>query len=267
MAIAAGVGLSALSYAMLTRKAPQSISPYFLANALPGGGGTNVVNVMLVDFRSFDTMGEISVLGAVALAVYALLRRFRPPRESAGPPRQQAALRPGLPTDLMQPRTAPDTALGYMLVPGVLARLILPLGALVAVHLVVRGHNLPGGGFVAGLVVAIALIAQYIVAGTLWVEARLDPHPVRWIAAGLLMVVVTGLGALAVGYPFLTTHTAHLALPLLGVVHVPSALAFDVGVFAAVIGATLAVLIALAHQSIRGPRRGPAPEDEAGGDR
>jgi multicomponent K+:H+ antiporter subunit A len=195
------------------------------------------------------------------------LRRFRPPRESAGPPRQQAVLPPERPTDLVHPRTAADTALGYMLVPGVLARLILPLGALVALHLFVRGHNLPGGGFVAGLVVAIALIAQYIVAGTLWVEARLNPHPVRWIAAGLLVVVATGLGALALGYPFLTTHTAHVALPVLGVVHLPSALAFDVGVFAAVNGATLAVLIALAHQSIRTPRRDPTPEDEAGGDR
>ena len=56
---------------------------------MPEGGGTNVVNVMLVDFRGFDTLGEITVLGAVALTVYALLRRFRPPRESIEQPRQQ----------------------------------------------------------------------------------------------------------------------------------------------------------------------------------
>jgi multicomponent K+:H+ antiporter subunit A len=255
--------MAALSYAMLTRQAPQSIAPFFLANAVPGGGGTNVVNVMLVDFRSLDTMGEITVLGAVALAVYALLRRFRPPRESEGPPRQQTVLPPDRPTDLVRPRELADTAVGYMLVPGVLARLVLPLGALVAVHLLVRGHNLPGGGFVAGLVVAIALVAQYIVAGTLWVEARLNPHPLRWIAGGLLAALATGLGALAFGYPFLTTHTAHLTLPVLGEVHVPSAAAFDLGVFAAVIGATLAVLIALAHQSIRAPRREPLHESAA----
>ena len=263
VAVAVGTGMAALSYAMLTRQAPQSIAPFFLANALPGGGGTNVVNVMLVDFRSLDTMGEITVLGAVALAVYALLRRFRPPRESEGPPRQQTVLPPDRPTDLVRPRELADTAVGYMLVPGVLARLVLPLGALVAVHLLVRGHNLPGGGFVAGLVVAIALVAQYIVAGTLWVEARLNPHPLRWIAGGLLAALATGLGALAFGYPFLTTHTAHLTLPVLGEVHVPSAAAFDLGVFAAVIGATLAVLIALAHQSIRAPRREPLHESAA----
>jgi len=252
IALTAGAGLAALSYAMLTRPSPQSISPYFLENALPGGGGANVVNVMLVDFRAFDTMGEVTVLAAVALTVYALLRRFRPPRESEEPPRQQA-LPPDLVTDLESTRDARDTAVGYLVVPGVLVRLVLPIAALVAVHLFMRGHNEPGGGFVAGLVVAIALIAQYMVAGTRWVEARMNPHPARWIAAGLAIVLVTGLGSLAFGYPFLTTHTAHVAVPWLGEVHVPSAIFFDVGVFCAVIGAVLLVLIALAHQSIRAP--------------
>jgi len=254
--------MAALSYAMLTRQTPQSIAPYFLAHAVPDGGGSNVVNVMLVDFRSFDTMGEITVLGAVALAVYALLRRFRPPRESVDLPRQQRILPPDLATDLVQPRASQDTAGGYLLVPAVLARLILPFAVLVAIHLFLRGHNLPGGGFVAGLVVAIGLLAQYIVAGSLWVESRLNPHPVRWIVSGLLAVVATGTGALALGYPFLTTHTAHVTLPILGEIHVPSAVFFDIGVFAAVIGATLALLIAIGHQSLRAVRQADATAED-----
>ena len=96
LAVGAGGGLAALSYALLTRPAPHSISPFFLGRALPDGGGTNVVNVMLVDFRALDTMGEITVLGAVALAVYALLRRFRPPTESIEQPHQQM---PAFPMD------------------------------------------------------------------------------------------------------------------------------------------------------------------------
>ncbi|MCP6769977.1 hypothetical protein NL529_34525, partial [Klebsiella pneumoniae] len=76
---------------------------------------------------------------------------------------------PDLVTDLESTRDARDTAVGYRVVPGVLVRLVLPIAALVAVHLVMRGHTEPGGGFVAGLVVAIALIAQYMVAGTRWV--------------------------------------------------------------------------------------------------
>ncbi len=263
IAVAVGAGLAALSYALLTRPAPLSISPYFIEQALPLGGGSNVVNVMLVDFRAFDTLGEITVLGIVALTVYALLRRFRPPREMATLPPQQRAIVSDLVTDLINPRTAPDTALGYMLVPAVLVRLLLPVAAVIAMHLLMRGHNLPGGGFVAGLVVAIAFIAQYVVAGTLWVEAHLQLKVIRWIAVGLLLAALTGLGSLLLGYPLLTTHTAHLQLPLLGQVHVPSAVFFDLGVFAVVVGATLLILTALAHQSVRGHRQSG---DTAGSD-
>ncbi|MEO6032369.1 MAG: hydrogen gas-evolving membrane-bound hydrogenase subunit E, partial [Burkholderiaceae bacterium] len=244
-----GAGLAALAFALLTRPAPQSISPFFIARALSEGGGSNIVNVMLVDFRSLDTLGEITVLGAVALTVYALLRRFRPPVESIETPRQQRAVPTDRPTDLINPRIAFDTALGYLLVPAVLVRLVLPIAGVVAIHLFLRGHNEPGGGFVAGLVVAAALITQSMVAGTSWVEAHLSFNPVRWIASGLLFALITGLGALAFGYPFLTTHTVHLTLPLIGELPVASAMFFDLGVFTTVVGATLLILTAIAHQS------------------
>jgi multicomponent K+:H+ antiporter subunit A len=258
LAGAAGTGLAALSYAMLTRPAPHSISPFFLGRALPEGGGSNVVNVMLVDFRAFDTIGEITVLGAVAFTVYALLRRFRPPRESIEQPYQQQVLPPDVVTDLVKPRTAEDAARGYMMVPAVISRLLLPVAFVVAAHFLLRGHNEPGGGFVAGLIVAIAFLTQYIVSGTRWVEARARLHPPRWIATGLLLAAITGLGSIAVGYPFLTTHTAHVTLPWIGEVHLPSATFFDLGVFAVVVGATLLILTALAHQSVRAHRTPPA---------
>ena len=138
---------------MLTRPAPQSISPFYLEKALSEGGGSNVVNVMLVDFRGFDTMGEITVLGIVALTVYALLRRFRPARESIALPAQQHLLQPLPRHDRRRADTArgPTTWSGAQLVPAVLARLVLPIGLVVAIHLLMRGHNEPGGGFVAGL--------------------------------------------------------------------------------------------------------------------
>ena len=257
VSLVAGGGMAVLAYAMMTRPAPQSISPFFIDRSLPEGGGTNVVNVMLVDFRAFDTMGEITVLGIVGLTVYALLRRFRPPREMAALPPQQRAVPPDLVSDLINPRTAQDTALGYMMVPAVLVRLLLPIAVVIALYFFMRGHNLPGGGFVAGLCVAIAFLTQYIVAGTHWVEAHLQLKVIRWIALGMLAAVATGLGSLWFGYPFLTSHTAHVTLPGLGEVHFPSAMLFDVGVFAVVVGATLLILTALAHQSVRGHRRAP----------
>ncbi len=254
-AVAAGSGLAALSYAMLTRPAPQSISPFFLRRSLPEGGGANVVNVMLVDFRAFDTLGEITVLGAVGLTVFALLRRFRPPKESIEQPDQQRRLEPDVVTDLVKPRTADDRARGYLMVPAMIAHVLLPIAVVVAAHLLLRGHNAPGGGFVAGLAVTVAFLMQYLVAGTQWVEGRVRLNPTRWIGLGLLVAALTGLGALPLGYPLLTSHTAHVTLPLVGDVHMPSATFFDLGVFSAVVGATLLILTALAHQSIRAHRK------------
>jgi multicomponent K+:H+ antiporter subunit A len=254
IATAAGAGLGSIAWLMMTRNFPESISPFFLDNALTRGGGTNVVNVMLVDFRGFDTFGEITVLGVVALTVYALLRRFRPAPESMALPPQQRAHPDDGSSDLLNPRRAKDTAVGYLMVPAVLVRLLLPLSVLVSVYFFMRGHNQPGGGFVAGLVMSVALVLQYMVSGTEWVEEHLRIYPRRWIAIGLLLALITGDGAILFGYPILTTHTAHLHLPLVGEVHVPSALFFDTGVFALVLGATMLILTALAHQSIRSHR-------------
>jgi len=268
LAVAIGVGLSALSYALLTRHAPQSISPFFIEKALPEGGGTNVVNVMLVDFRAFDTLGEITVLGIVGLTVYALLRRFRPARETVEPTDQQQVSADAAGADLIDRDGDGDEHLPpYLEVPAVLVRLLLPVAGLFAFHLFMRGHNEPGGGFVAGLVVAIAFITQYMVSGTRWVEERMYLFPPRWIAVGLLIALVTGLGSLALGHPFLTTHTAHVTWPLVGVVHLPTAALFDLGVFAVVVGSTLLLLTAIAHQSLRARRRQALAPTDASADR
>ena len=82
LAVAAGTGMTLVVYAMLTRPLPDTISRYFVENAYAEGGGRNVVNVILVDFRGFDTFGEIVVLAVVAITVFSLLRRFRPAPES-----------------------------------------------------------------------------------------------------------------------------------------------------------------------------------------
>jgi multicomponent K+:H+ antiporter subunit A len=257
IAIAAGGLMATATYAMLVHPQGESISSFFLLNALSGGGGSNVVNVLLVDFRSFDTFGEVTVLAVVALTVYALLRRFRPAPESIAIPVQR--------TNDVDPavrQTPAEQALsGYMMVPGVYLRFLLPFMGLVTAFFFMRGHNLPGGGFVAGLIFAVGFILQYMLAGTSWVESHLRLAPNRWLAWGLTVAGLVGVGAWFFGYPFLTTHTAHLDLPLFGEVHVPSAIVFDLGVFMVVVGSTLLILVALAHQSIRSHR---AP---AGGER
>jgi len=263
IAIIGGAGVAALSYAIMTRPAPEGISRFFMENAYPGGGGTNVVNVILVDFRGFDTLGEVTVLSIVALTVFSLLRRFRPAAESIGMPVQQR--KQNAFDEAREDRESGDTARHYLLVPRVIMEWLFPVILTCALYLLVRGHDLPGGGFAAGITGSIAIILLYMASGTRAVEAKLNVQPVRWISAGLLLAIGTGLAALPFGYPFLTTYFGYLKLPIIGEVPVASALLFDVGIFAVVIGTTVLVLIALAHQSIRTPRArrpadGVAPE-------
>ena len=248
LAIAAGSGLAVLAFAVLTRPGTSLLAPFFFANALDPAGGRNVVNVILVDFRGFDTLGEITVVGSVALIVYSLLRRFRPAPESIAVPRaQRGAMVSARPEELL-PR-------GYMKVPAVLVRLLLPMAGLVSLHFLLRGHDAPGGGFVGGLVMATAIIAQYMVSGTIWVESKLRIHPQVWIALGLLAASLAGIGAWFGAKPFLSAFATDFTLPLLGAVHVSTVLLFDLGVYMLVVGAAVLMLIALAHQSLRSPRK------------
>ncbi|KKB80045.1 hypothetical protein VW35_06250 [Devosia soli] len=246
LALLVGMGTALASYAIMTRTAPEGISDYFLKNAYSEGGGTNVVNVMLVDFRGFDTMGEITVLGVVALTVFGLLRRFRPAEDSVGRPEQQRLLDN---VDGGQ-RVADD----FLRIPALIMSWMFPVVIVIAVYMLLRGHDLPGGGFVAGIIMSLAFILQYLAHGTRWVEDRLRILPMQWIGWGLLLAMLTGLGAVVLGSPFLTSAFTYADLPLIGKVPMATALIFDLGVFALVVGATVLMLIALAHQSIRRPR-------------
>jgi len=252
IAFAAGSGLAALSYAIMTRPQPHNIAGYFVENAYAQGGGTNVVNVILVDFRAFDTFGEITVLGIVALTVYALLRRFRPAAESIPMPDQQRSQ--DVHDEAHPNRRKGDTVKGAMATPALMITILFPFIGTAAVFLLLRGHDLPGGGFVAGVTMAVAFILLYMARGTLWVEARLRILPVRWMGAGLLLTVSTGAAAWLFDRPFLTSSFSYLDVPLIGPVPLASAALFDVGVFALVVGATVLMLIAIAHQSVRSHR-------------
>lgn len=232
IAVAVGCGLGGLAYLAMTRPAPEGVSRYFVENAYTQGGGTNIVNVILVDFRSFDTFGEIVVLGAVALVVFALLRRFRPAPDDVGE-REPMAPEPGL---------------------SMLLKLSFPLITAVAIYLLLRGHDLPGGGFAGGVAMACAFVVQYMAFGADWTESHLRVRPVRWIGLGLLAALATGWAATLFGRPFLTSYYEYAVAPIVGKIPVSSAFAFDLGVFAIVVGATALMLIALSHQSIRSHR-------------
>ena len=125
------------------------------------------------------------------------------------------------------------------------------MALLVSVFIFLRGHNLPGGGFIAGLITAIALVMQYLANGVAWTHARLPAQTHPLIAAGLIVAVVTGLASWLFDRPFLTSTFGHFELPLIGHVELASVLMFDLGVYLVVVGATLLILInlGLAHDA------------------
>ncbi|TGG95022.1 monovalent cation/H+ antiporter subunit A [Natronospirillum operosum] len=222
VATSAGIGVGVLAYTVLTRP-QQTISDYFIQNSVTGGGGTNVVNVILVDFRGFDTFGEITVMAIAAIGIFGLLDGMR----------------------LFDPKKDPNVQWAsdkYPLLLLILNMPVLPLALMVAVYIFLRGHNMPGGGFIAGLIVAIALILQYLANGLRWSNNRMqwDYHPL--VGAGVLLAGLTGLGSWSFGAPFLTSAHDHFHIPLLGEIELATAMLFDIGVFLAVVGATLLIL-------------------------
>ncbi len=242
VAIVAGGLTAGLSYHLLRGDFVRpTIADYFLENSYAGGGGTNVVNVILVDFRGFDTFGEITVLGIAAVVIYALAEALL-----TGPVR--AKLRNRRPDKDLAGDTHP-----MMMV--VLTRVIMPVVLVVGIYVFLRGHSLPGGGFIAGLIVSVAVVMQYMASGFYWAMHR-QRHPYHGIVgAGILTAGLTGIGAWFTGYPFLTSSFGYLHLPLIGEVEIASAMAFDLGVFLAVVGAVLLSLESFAKMARRADMR------------
>jgi multicomponent K+:H+ antiporter subunit A len=239
IAAAGGGGIAWLTWLMLTRDF-DSISWYFLENSVPKGGGANAVNVILVDFRGYDTFGEITVLGIAAVGVLALLDGLRVRRPAADPE---------------------GRAWSYRLEPLMLrmaARVMLPLALVVAVYIFWRGHNEPGGGFIAGLVAAVALVMQYMALGQERAESLLHGMAgrrfTRWIGIGLGIAWLTGVGAFVLGKAFLTSAHGHPHLPWLGDIPLATAALFDLGVFITVVGSTMLMLSVLGAASRSPPQ-------------
>jgi multicomponent K+:H+ antiporter subunit A len=234
----AGLGIGWLAYAMMTRApAFDPISAFHLAQSKPGAGGTNAVNTIIVDFRGYDTFGEIIVLGIAALIIYALsetlLRSPTVSRRLAATPRQR------------------EDGDHHPMMLVMATRLLLPMAMMVGVYLYLRGHNLPGGGFVAGLVFAIAYLMQYMASGYVWSHARqrYDHHAL--IGWGVLIAALSGVGAWAFGLPFLTSGFEYVNLWPLEEFELATAAIFDLGVFLCVLGAVLLALASLARLALR----------------
>ncbi|MGI1662644.1 monovalent cation/H+ antiporter subunit A [Palleronia sp. KMU-117] len=232
IAVVAGLGVAALAYAFLLRDV-STISDFHLANSYSGGGGTNVVNVILVDFRGYDTYGEIIVLGIAGLTIFAMMEALL-----SGPAARRLRT-----ADYSQDRSRDRHPL--MMV--VATRVLMPIAVMVGVYIFLRGHNQPGGGFVAGLVISIALLMQYMASGFAWTQARKRIEYHTMIGWGVVIAGLTGAGAWLAGKPFLTSAYTYVHLPPIEEFELATAALFDLGVFLTVLGAVMLMLYSLSR--------------------
>jgi multicomponent Na+:H+ antiporter subunit A len=220
--IAAGIGtfIGGLLLSVATTETAPRLREFFAGFGPTLGHGRNIVNVILVDFRAFDTLGEITVLATAAIGVRGLLRFGADGR---------------LDHERVQPVNSPIFRTA--------ARLLMPLLLLFSVFLLFRGHNEPGGGFVGGLVAAAAFALYGIAFGVHRARQALLVRPLTLLGAGLLIALVSGLPAVLRGQPFLTAWWAS------GPVAVGTPALFDAGVFLVVLGVALMMIFSLAEES------------------
>lgn len=244
LAIGGGIGIGWIAWLIMTRD-HNSISWFFVQQSLPLGGGSNIVNVILVDFRGFDTFGEIAVLGIAAIGALCMMDGMR----THGTTMTKGLSYRFNPSPLMFRMTA---------------SWVLPVALVVSLYIFLRGHNYPGGGFIAGLITSMALVIQYIALGQDQAEKMLRAKSGRlyevWIALGLLIAGLSGIASWLWARPFLTSAHVYVESSLFGTFHLASAAAFDLGVYGTVVGATM-LLISVLGDSRHSSMSGPVPKE------
>ena len=232
------------------------------------GHGKNVVNVILVDMRAWDTFGETSVLALAATGVASLifiagrqdLSRARKRLDTQGlrtVTRRYAGrtdLSPGaqVANDFMDVQRDPFLVAGRTLAPEnrslmleVVTRLIFHSILIVSLYLLLAGHNLPGGGFAGGLLAGLALALRYLAGGRYELSEASPVNAGVLLGSGLLISGAYALSPLLWGGDVFTSYAFDLHLPVFGEVHLVTALIFDIGVYLVVVGLILDVLRSL----------------------
>jgi multicomponent Na+:H+ antiporter subunit A len=252
MAIGALVAVAVAGFMIVAtgaRTAPP-VSRAFPKEAVEFGGGSNIVNVTLVDIRAWDTMGEIAVLVAAATGVASLIfidTRISSIRRVYDLPFPEAVEKqptgPGRRVWLPGGRTlAPERR---SIVFEVITRLVFHTIVVFSLYLLFSGHNNPGGGFAAGLVTGLALMVRYLAGGRYELDEAAPVDAGALMGTGLFIATGSGLAPLAFGGSVLQSAVVDLHLPLLGDLHLVTSLFFDIGVYLVIVGLMLDLLRSL----------------------
>jgi multicomponent Na+:H+ antiporter subunit B len=126
-----------------------------------------------------------------------------------------------------------------------ITRVVIHIILLFSIFMLFKGHNEPGGGFIAGLMASVAIVLIYIVYNAETVKQLMPISYPAMIGLGLLFAAGMGIGGILLGYPFLTQTFDYFHIPLVGEIELATALIFDIGVFLVVVGATLLIISTL----------------------
>ncbi|MFV0307801.1 MAG: hydrogen gas-evolving membrane-bound hydrogenase subunit E [Desertimonas sp.] len=247
--VAAAVGTGVFLFTMAVagsddHTGPTAVSDVIVAEAYPEANGRNVVNVILVDFRGLDTLGELTVLAAAAIGTVALARAGR--RAGADP----------------VPTPPPVTATRLVTV-DVAVRVVFAAIVLGSWWLLFAGHNQPGGGFVGGIVAGAAVSLRYVSGGLASVRKISRGRPWMVLGSGLLISALAALAPLLFGGSVLESDAWTWEAPVVGTIKLTSPLFFDIGVYLAVVGLALMVFESFGDDPAPGEPSTVGPADVA----
>ncbi len=229
----AGLAAGGGTFFLNAGRGRSDVAQYYVDQATPVSGGSNIVNVILVEFRALDTLGELAVLGMAGVAIVAVLstvtdRKLDP---DAAHNRTRVVLpRPALREPGSTADRAITTAWSNVLPLQLMLRGVIPVLMAASAIIFWRGHNEPGGGFIAALVGSAIVGLVYLSTST---DRQIGPPrlPILLIGGGVLTAVLTGMWGLVVKGSFLEPLHGHV-----GDTHLSSSMVFDVGVYLAVLG-------------------------------
>ncbi|MEU2201929.1 Na+/H+ antiporter subunit A [Isoptericola sp. NPDC019482] len=261
LAVVSGAVMMAFTIAAPLVRVAEPISTHFPDEAYTWGGGKNIVNVTLVDIRAWDTVGEISVLLVAATGVASLIFL----RQRSGEVLRLSRVDEVSRSDQHTRRVW--LAAGSTLEPErrsvlfeVVTRVVFHAMIVFALFLLFSGHNAPGGGFAAGLVVGIAFAVRYLAGGRYELGEAAPVNPGVLLGTGLFLSAGVGLATLVAGQEVLQSTIVNLHFPVLGEVHLVTSLFFDIGVMLVVVGLVLDLLRTLGAEIDRQDPR-PAREE------
>ncbi|HRL47764.1 MAG TPA: Na+/H+ antiporter subunit A [Propioniciclava sp.] len=250
MLLAIGVGVTVTASILVSAgsRVAEPASAGLETAAYEFGYGKNIVNVILVDTRAWDTLGEISVLVIAATGVASLI--FLRSRVPGRRPTRATATNQGKGAWLRASQSLHPAA--RSLIFEVVTRLLFSVMILVSIYLLIAGHNLPGGGFAGGLVAGLALMVRYLAAGAKELDEAAPVDAGRVLGLGLFIGAGSSMLPWAFGGRIFQSYDVHVTIPaltavetpwgavnLFGDLHLVSSTVFDIGVYLVVLGMML----------------------------